>query len=291
MIEAFQKDDELLNEIRKSPSFDNVNSEGPQAESFRIWWLGQSGFLVQFKGEHLLFDPYLSDSLTRKYAETDKPHVRMTEQAIDPSRMDFVDVVTSSHNHTDHLDGETLTKLLSANPKLNLIVPDANLEFAAERLQVPVTRLTGIGFKKQIQVGHFELFEIPAAHEQIERDENGNLKCVGLVAKFGRWSVYHSGDTMMFDAMDELIRPFDVDLALLPINGRRPERRVAGNLDGVQAAELAHSIGATCVIPCHYDMFEFNTESPDAFVEKCESMGQGYCVLKSGESFHSKELE
>ena len=29
-------------------------------------------------GRHLLLDPYLSDSLTRKYADTDKPHVRMT---------------------------------------------------------------------------------------------------------------------------------------------------------------------------------------------------------------------
>ena len=29
-------------------------------------------------GRHLLLDPYLSDSLTKKYAATDKPHVRMT---------------------------------------------------------------------------------------------------------------------------------------------------------------------------------------------------------------------
>ncbi len=28
----------------------------------RLWWLGQSGFLVQFEGHHLLIDPYLSDS-------------------------------------------------------------------------------------------------------------------------------------------------------------------------------------------------------------------------------------
>ena len=55
--------------------------------------------------------PYLSDSLTAKYAGTDKPHVRMTERAIDPARLDFIDVVTSSHNHTDHLDHETLWPL------------------------------------------------------------------------------------------------------------------------------------------------------------------------------------
>ena len=45
----------------------------------------------------------------------------------------------------------------------------------------------------------------------------------------------------------------------LPINGRAPERRVAGNLSGAEAARLAKSIGARLVIPCHYEMFEFNT--------------------------------
>ncbi|MCX6953623.1 MAG: MBL fold metallo-hydrolase, partial [Verrucomicrobia bacterium] len=46
------------------------------AGSLCVWWLGQSGFLVGYGGEFLLFDPYLSDSLTKKYAATDKPHVR-----------------------------------------------------------------------------------------------------------------------------------------------------------------------------------------------------------------------
>ena len=49
---------------------------------FHLWWLAQSGFLLQWQGQHLLFDPYLSDSLTKKYAATDKPHVRMTERVV-----------------------------------------------------------------------------------------------------------------------------------------------------------------------------------------------------------------
>ena len=51
-----------------------------------LWWLGQSGFLVQWQGHHVLIDPYLSDSLTAKYAGTDKPHVRMSDPA-ETSRM------------------------------------------------------------------------------------------------------------------------------------------------------------------------------------------------------------
>jgi hypothetical protein len=62
-----------------------------------VWWLGQSSFLLQWQGHHLLFDPYLSDSLTHKYATTDKPHVRMTEIAITPQQLGYVQTVTCSH--------------------------------------------------------------------------------------------------------------------------------------------------------------------------------------------------
>src|SRR5437764_5124114 len=103
-----------------------------------LWWLGQSGFLVQWQNHHLLLDPYLSDSLTHKYAETDKPHVRMTERVIAPERLDFIDVVTSSHNHTDHLDAETLGPLMRVNPKLQLVVPEANRAFVCDRLGVAI---------------------------------------------------------------------------------------------------------------------------------------------------------
>ncbi|MEE2614984.1 MAG: MBL fold metallo-hydrolase, partial [Verrucomicrobiota bacterium] len=47
---------------------ENVRNALKAKDELHIWWLGQSGFLLQWCNEHLLFDPYLSDSLTRKYA-------------------------------------------------------------------------------------------------------------------------------------------------------------------------------------------------------------------------------
>jgi len=259
-------------------------------DGFALWWLGQSGFLIKHAGRHLLFDPYLSDSLTEKYAQTDKPHVRMTELVVDPSRLDFIDVVTSSHNHTDHLDGPTLKALRAANPDLTLIVPGANRAFAAERLGCDPAELTVLSDGQSIEVAGFEIHGVPAAHETVERDEAGRSRFMGFVARFGAHAVYHSGDTMLFDGMVDALRPFQVDVALLPINGRRPERRVAGNLWGHEAAQLGRDIGASVVIPCHYEMFEFNTESPEAFVSACVSLGQGYRVLRAGERFDSASI-
>jgi L-ascorbate metabolism protein UlaG (beta-lactamase superfamily) len=100
----------------------------------------------QWQDHHLLLDLYLSDSLTKKYVNTNKPHVRMTERVIAPERLDFLEVVSSSHNHTDHVDGETLSPLLEANPNLTMIVLRANINFAAERLQISPERLTILPF-------------------------------------------------------------------------------------------------------------------------------------------------
>lgn len=248
-----------------------------------LWWLGQSGFLVRCNGKTLLFDPYLSESLSKKYAATDKPHTRMTQNPIAPARLDFVDVVTSSHNHTDHLDADTLVPLLAANPGIHLVVPAANSIFVSERLGSDLSKPTCLNDGEKVTAGGWEISGVPAAHETLETDDAGRHKYMGFVARRDGFAIYHSGDTIPFDGMVEKLKPFEVDVALLPINGRAPERRVQGNLDGLEAAQLAKDIGAKLVIPCHYEMFEFNTEPPDLFISECERLGQPYKVLKCGE--------
>lgn len=274
MIIPLKTHDELLQDIADAPA---------DEKQFHLWWLGQSGFLLKWNGKHLLFDPYLSDSLTKKYAETDKPHVRMTELCIDPRRLDFIDVVTSSHNHTDHLDGESLIPLIEANPNIEVIVPAANRRFAAERLGVSPQRLTPCKVGEIISTSGFLVHGMPAAHEQLECDGQGRHVYMGYVVQFGSFKIYHSGDTVLFDGLAEMVQRRGCDVAILPINGRGPKRRVAGNLWGREAAQLAHDIGAKLVVPCHYDMFEFNTATPDEFVAQCERLGQPYRVLECGE--------
>jgi len=243
-----------------------------------------------WRGAFLLLDPYLSDSLTRKYAGTDKPHTRLTGRVVAPERLGFVNVATSSHNHTDHLDGETLMPLLRANPALEILVPEANRAFAAERLAVAPGRLRGLNAGQSATLGGFTFHDVPAAHNELDTDERGNHRFLGYVVQAGPWTIYHSGDTLRYPGMAELLRCWRIDLALLPINGNKPERRVAGNLDGREAATLARDIGAGLVIPCHYDLFEFNTASPDEFVAACRTLGLPSCVLENGGSRSSPPL-
>ncbi|MBU6401825.1 MAG: MBL fold metallo-hydrolase [Verrucomicrobia bacterium] len=299
MIKPVFQDDAFLAEVA------TARADG---EWFHLWWLGQSGFLVQCQGHHLLLDPYLSDSLTKKYAATDKPHVRMTERVVAPERLDFIEVVTSSHAHTDHLDPETLKLLAAANPGLVLICPEATRATVRERSGLPDEQIIGLdaeelrnaepgvqdsafriphsAFERPVaeaQVGLFSFHAVPAAHETLERDDHGRLVRLGYVVQFGPWTIYHSGDTVWFDGLADWLRPWRIDVALLPINGRAPERRVAGNLRGREAAQLAKHIGARLVIPCHYEMFEFNTATPAEFVAAASELGQPHVVLRAGE--------
>ena len=246
MIEPFLADDAFLADVQTSRVEPGVH----------VWWLGQSGFLVQFEGHHLVIDPYLSDSLTRKYADTDRPHVRITRRVIAPERLVFVDVVLSTHGHGDHLDEETLRAIGAP-----MVCPAGIFDLARERSGVEPT---GLDEGEVAGIAGFQIEAVPAVHH--------GEHCVGYVIAAGDRRIYHSGDTLWVEPGVD-----GVDVAIVPINGR------LGNVDAVEAARLAHQAGAKLAVPCHYDMFEFNTTTPDAFVAECERLGQPYRVLQNGE--------
>jgi hypothetical protein len=81
----------------------------------------------------------------------------------------------------------------------------------------------------------------------------------------------------------ERLKNWKIDIALLPINGRDLARGLAGNFSAEQAARLGKQIHAGLVVPCHYEMFEFNTVSPEGFARAAQERGQNYRILKCGE--------
>lgn len=273
LIAAHNKNEDLINEM------DALLADNDQ---FHLWWLGQSGYLLQWQGKRILIDPYLSDSLTKKYLTTDKPHTRMSELVLNPDLLKGISVVTSSHNHTDHLDAETLIPVLKNNPGIKFIIPEANRSFVAERAQCPTDFPVGLNDGTSVTVDGFTFYGLPAKHNEIERDAAGNCKFMGYIIEFGDYKIYHSGDTLLFDGMVEMLKPFSVDVAILPINGNKPERKVAGNLNCSEAAILGKEIHAKTVIPCHYDLFTFNTADVNDFAAEAKKIDQPYKILTGG---------
>ena len=265
MIVPLQKDEAFLADVA-------AHREGPS-----LWWLGQSGFLLMWRGEGLVIDPYLSDSLTRKYAATDKPHVRMSERVIDPGLLSGIVAASSSHNHTDHLDAETLNPMRAANPGMRLVIPEANRAFVAERLGCESGWPVGLVDGQTAKVGPFLFRGVASAHE------HPDPSFLGYILEFGCHRIYHPGDCVLYDGLVEKLKPCPADIALLPINGSLAERKVAGNMWGREAAWLAKQTGVVLAVPMHYHLFEFNTVEPDEFAQECRKLGQNYRVLRLGE--------
>jgi L-ascorbate metabolism protein UlaG (beta-lactamase superfamily) len=249
-------------------------------DRLHLWWVGQSGYVIGWNKHCIAIDLYLSDSLTTKYAQSDKPHVRMSERVIRPAGLVFANLkgVFATHHHTDHLDPDTLAPLVREWPFVTLVVPEAHRKLAADRSKSE--HIVGANSGTTGKLGDFEFLAVPAAHPRLDQDENGNFKCLGYIIGAGPYRIFHSGDTLAFEGMAERLRPHNIDIAILPINGK------LDNMNGTEAARLAKDIGVKLVIPCHYDMFEFNTADPyEQFVPECERIGQPYQVLKLGERF------
>lgn len=268
MIPAFQKDDALLADIQAA-----------SGDDLHLWWLGQSGFLLKQDGAFVLIDPYLSDSLTIKYASTDKPHVRMTERCIAPERLNFVKLVLSSHQHTDHFDEATL----SALGDYTLLTPAALEGKARQRLPREDIEWIGVSEHDHIERHGWVIRPVAAAHNDIVRDEIGRSHYLGFIVQRNGFTVYHSGDTLWHEELLPALLEYQPDIVLLPINGNKPERRVAGNLNGTEAAALAKACAARIAVPHHFDMFEFNTETLEEFVTTCARLHQPQRVLRCGE--------
>lgn len=230
---------------------------GPGA---RLAWLGQAGFLIRQAGLTIVIDPYLSDSLAEKYRGKAFPHVRMMPAPMAPGELTGIDWVLCTHGHTDHMDPGTLPVLLAANPGARVVVPRAEVERAVER-GVPVTRLVPVDIGETVDLGGVSLTATPAAHEELSRTDAGYL-FLGYVLSGGGVTLWHSGDTIPFPGLVEWLVPFQVDVALLPVNGRdaiRASNGVPGNLTLEEAVELTDAIGARAMIGHHFGLFDFNT--------------------------------
>ena len=253
-----------------------IQCDDSKCSQLVLRWLGQAGFQIFYKKHHLMIDPYLSNFLAKKYAEKEFPHMRMMSSPLRISEVEDLNFVLCTHRHSDHMDPESLPELLKKNHVCKLIAP------VAERRQV---EQIGIDFDRALFANaadtiklnsDIKLEVIPSAHEDIKIDKHGSHHYLGYVLRIGKFSVYHSGDCVLYHGLIENLKNKDIDIALLPINGRdkyRKSKGVPGNFTFEEAIELCQNTKIPNMICHHFGMFNFNTvdvEKLKATIERME---------------------
>ncbi len=226
-------------------------------------WLGQAGFRIELDGQRVVIDPWQS------------PHEgRLIPAAPLDLVADDVDWVLITHEHLDHLDLPFLPVVLDRSPGARVVVPEP----LAPMLDgvVPTGRLVLVQPHDTLDLDGLEVSVVPAFHGVSMADAYGDGSAVGGRPRFVGYvlgaatRLYHAGDTVPDERLSEALRDLAVDTALLPVNGRdadRESRGIVGNLDAAEAVELALEIGATRLVPYHWDGFAGNTVPPETVGE------------------------
>ncbi len=240
----------------------------PPGADARLYWLGQAGFVLEMDGRRMAIDPYLSDTLAAKYANTLYSHRRLSPPPATADELGALDLVLCTHHHTDHMDPGTLAPLARRLRGLRFVVPAASTVVARERAGVGAQRLLPMDAGETVEpFPGLRVTALPAAHETIERDESGRCRFLGYAIAFGGTSIFHSGDCVPYPGQVEDIARAAPTLGLLPVNGRsEPLRRAgfAGNFRVEEAIALCTEAGVPTMIAHHYGMFAFNTTDPAA---------------------------
>lgn len=238
-----------------------INQPLPQNE-VHFWWLGQAGFALKYYNNTLLLiDPYLSDSLAEKYRDKELRHRRMMPIPIAPERITGCSWYLCTHSHTDHMDPATIRGILRNNDPA-FLVPRAEIARAVER-GVPPDNLYAINAGETLQLtDHITVEAVASAHEQLTEDDRGNHKYLGYILSLDGLRLYHSGDTIPYPALKKCITEKNIEIALLPINGRdeyRASRGIPGNFTLEEAIQFCHAAHIPQLIGHHFEMFDFNT--------------------------------
>jgi L-ascorbate metabolism protein UlaG (beta-lactamase superfamily) len=233
--------------------------------SLSIWWLGQAGFYLKFKNYSVLIDPYLSDFLAKKYNGKEFPHVRMMSTPVDPEQISQLDFVFCTHGHSDHMDPGTLPVLSKNNSACKFIVPKAEKTTAIER-GVDATRILAVNAGESFKLNNdIRLDIISSAHEVLKVNEEGEHFFLGFIIAFNNFTLYHSGDCIPYPGLSDKLKNFNIDIALLPVNGRdyyRNEKGIPGNFTFDEATSLCSECKIPNLMVHHFGMFSFNSVDP-----------------------------
>lgn len=225
-----------------------------------VTWIGHATLLVQMDHATFLTDPIWSDRAS-PVGFTGPKRAQAPGLALDDlPRIDFVLV---SHNHYDHLDVDTLSRLAKRDPHTLFVVP---LENAVTLRDAGVSNVVELDWGGSVEIAGLRVVCLPTQHWSgrglLDRRTTlwGSYAVIGPERRF-----YFAGDTGYFPGFTQIGTehgPFD--LAAMPIGAYAPvEMMQHWHMNPEEALQASRDIGAKRIVPIHFGTFDLSDESPD----------------------------
>lgn len=207
--------------IAQAPSVGEIDSVAE-----KIQWFGQSAVKITTDQTTLYIDPF-----------------RITKR-------DRADIIFITHDHKDHFDPPSITKLLT--PKTIIVAPRScrtNID------ELDVAAINYLSPWDSVTIADIHPQAVPAYNIEKSNYHPKSKDYLGYVLNVDGVRVYHAGDTERIPEMQQ----FECDIALLPLGQKYTMNSV------YEAANAALDVKAKIAIPIHYGLFEGKISDADAF--------------------------
>ncbi|HEY3751184.1 MAG TPA: MBL fold metallo-hydrolase [Pseudonocardiaceae bacterium] len=244
-----------------------------QRLDFGIGVLGGPTTVIDIGGLRLVTDPTFDPAGDHAYL------TKLNDTSVPAAELGPVDAVLVSHDvHADNLDDAGREFALAAPKLITGPISAARLGSSATGVATWET----VSIPRGDGAGDLTVRALPAVHGPADaaRDEDGNVLCevTGfLLSGDDLPTVYVSGDNASIGVVAEVARRYGpVDVALLFIGAARVPARERGRpltLTSQQAAAAAAVLGASQVVPAHYDSWAHFSENGDRVTEAFDDAG------------------
>ena len=276
----------LTSRPEPSPSFiSDVEQSVPprrvEGNLLRTTLVNHSTVLLQQRGYNILTDPIWSD---RAGPLSWIGPRRRRKPGISWEDLPRIDAVLISHNHYDHLDLPTLSRL-AARGDSTFIVPRRGARLLRSENIGPAHELD---WDESLSLPGFTIHCVPALHSSRRGmyDHNTTLWC-GYVIECGERFVYFAGDTAFGPHFAQIRQKFGSPrLALLPIGAYQPRWFMSPVHMSPGEAVRAHQVlAARTSLAIHHGTFQLSDEGLDTPRKQLIACAQddSFLVLNNGQ--------
>lgn len=243
----------------KWPESIDVVPKKIQGEPPSVTFIGHATFLIRVGGLNILTDPIYSERASPVGFAGPK---RVRKPGVMFEDLPKIDIVLISHNHFDHLDIDTLSRLKKRDNPIILAGLGVDLYLQEQGLD----RSFSLDWGEKFELSGTEFVFLECRHFSSRGVLDRNKTLWGSYGIFSAGkSIYFAGDTgysSHFKEQGELYKEFD--LALLPIGAYEPRwfmKNVHLNPDDAVRAHL--DLNAKKSIGIHFGTFQLTAEPVD----------------------------